>query len=357
MNMPAYIFFTLLLLQTGCGILGPDKENPLEPGRRDYTWAVDTVGNDPDMWVGWGNTIWGSAPNDVWLGLSGGHYNLWHYDGESWTPWPYREGPNGFTGDFNTIYGFAQNDVWMGGKGPGGRGIWHFDGTEWKLAHTYQPEGMGEPNVIDMWGSSSSDIYTVGTVPTGQGNPSYKGFILHYNGSTWEEVLMTDFGMQFQQIRENKKGTYIHGGGPYSTQLLPDSASIYKLNNNHLEELYSKSSRDAGTPRLNKISNKIYFVLENEVTDTDFNGILPFKISEDVYDVNGRHAKDLFITTEYGVLHYNGEDTEYLLTLESSSSVVFRTFIMGNDVFFLVNDNSTGTNLIYHGILPKEQEE
>ena len=52
-----------------------------------------------------------------------------------------------------------------------------------------------------------------------------------------------------------------------------------------------------------------------------------------------------------------GEDTEYLLTLESSSSVVFRTFIMGNDVFFLVNDNSTGTNLIYHGILPKEQEE
>jgi hypothetical protein len=121
--------------------------------------------------------------------------------------------------------------------------------------------------------------------------------------------------------------------------------------------MYSKNRNEAGSVSLNKFGGKVYFVAENEVLDTSFISNLPFTLTEDVYGVDGRHGKDMFITTEKGVLHFNGENVEYLLALESRNAVVFRTFIMEKDVFFLVNDYDAGTNVIYHGTLNEEEEE
>ncbi|MCR9131607.1 MAG: hypothetical protein NXI08_03500 [bacterium] len=342
-----------------CGLLGPeDKEKDpvaeLEPGSRNYTWTVDSVYSAPG---GWMNTIWGSSPDNVWIASSGGFEKLWHYNGSEWTPYPYREGLNGFTGDFYSIFGFEEDNVWMGGQGPGGRSIWHYDGRDWKLFYTYKPNGKGEATILDIWGCTSSNLHAVGTVPTGQSNPTYQGFILHYDGRQWREELMTDFGMQFQRIRENEEQIYLSGSGPYSTQLISDSVSIYKLNDNHLDTMYSKNRNEAGSVSLNKFGGKVYFVAENEVLDTSFISNLPFTLTEDVYGVDGRHGKDMFITTEKGVSHFNGENVEYLLALESRNAVVFRTFIMEKDVFFLVNDYDAGTNVIYHGTLNEEEEE
>ncbi|SMO62005.1 hypothetical protein SAMN06265219_10698 [Gracilimonas mengyeensis] len=346
--MPLIIFIALLSFFSSCEILGIDEDNEsLDPGPRNYEWTVDSVGGAPDMWVGWANTIWGSAPNDVWIGLSGGYYNLWHYDGETWSPWPYREGPDGFTGSFYSIYGFAQDDVWMGG---GDGELWHFDGSTWKLFYTYNPEGLGGPNIFDIWGTSPSDIYAVGTVSTGLDNPSYKGFILHYDGRRWRELLVTDFGMQFNRIRKENRGIYLSGSGPYSYQTISDSVSLYILNNKSLNVLYSKSRKEASSVNLNKFGNRIYFVIENEVTDKYFNSILPFTLSEDVYHVNGRHEKDMFITSEDGIAHYNGEDIQLLVNdVVQPSAVLFE-----KDVFFFANDYVEGTNLIYHGTLTKK---
>lgn len=296
------------------------------------------------------NTIWGSSPDDVWIASSGGFDKLWHYDGKEWSPWPYREGSNSFTGDFYSIFGFARDDVWM--VGSGGR-IYHYDGNKWSLFYTHSIEGMGKPIFLNIWGTSPSDIYAVGTVSTGQESPSYKGLILHYNGNHWKELLVTDFGMQFQRIRKHKGGIYLSGSGPYSYQTISDSVSLYKLSNNSLKVLYSKSRKEASSVSLNKFGNKVYFVIENKVTDKDFNSILPFTLSEDVYHVNGRHEKDMFITSEAGVVHYNGEDIQLLV----NDVVQPRTVLFEKDVFFFANDYEARTNLIYHGTLTKEEEE
>ena len=344
-NLSLYFFIALLTLFSACGLLSSDDKEPLEPGPRNYEWTVDSVYSAPG---GWMNTIWGASPDNVWIGSGGGAEKLWHYDGEEWSPYPDR-----FVGDFHSIYGFAQDDVWMGG---GDGEIFHYDGESWELFYKFEKQGYNISRVKDIWGSSSSDLYAIGNALE-NGEPPYTGFILHYNGETWGELLLTNFGIQFQRIRKDKKGIYIYGSGPYSTQTISDSISFYKVNNNKLRELYSKSRSEAGSPSINKIGDEIYFVLENKITNTNFNSMLPFAIHENIYDVNGRHVKDLFITTENGIMHYNGENTEYLLELESENAVVFRTLIMEKDIFFLVNDYEAGTNLIYHGTLTENEEE
>ncbi len=331
--------------------MGPDSKEPeLEPGRRDYTWTVDSVYSAPG---GWMNTIWGSSPNDVWIGSVGGYDKLWHFDGTKWTSWPYREGSNGFVGDFYSIYGFAQDNVWMGsneGK------IFHFDGQEWKLFQTYKKEGYYISSIRDIWGDSVSEIYAVGIAIENESPEEYRSFLLYYDGSEWVESVTTDFWMQFQRVRK-KDDIYIYGFGLLSGQPNLYDVSYYKYKKNKLIEIYSKRESEAKFPNVNEFGDKVYFVIENDVTNTEFKSILPFSITEDVYGVNGRHEHDMFITTEYGVLHYNGEDTEDLFRLEHKNAIVFRSLILENDVFFLVNDYEAGTNLIYHGILPKEQRE
>jgi len=348
-TMPLSVFLIIAVVAgfSSCGILSSDEPPELEPGPRNYEWTVDSVYSAPG---GWMNTIWGSSPDDVWIGSSGGYEKLWHFDGEEYSPYAHR-----FVGDFYSIFGFAQDDVWMGG---GDGELWHFDGQEWELSFTYSPEGFGGPNIFDIWGTSSSDIYAVGTVSPGSGQEgSYKGFILHFDGNQWQEMIMTDFGMQFQRIRKNNEGIYLYGFGPYSTHSTSDSISFYKYKNDNLLELYSYSISNVGSPNMNLVGGKIYIISKTEVVDINFNSILLLSITEDVYDVNGRHKKDMFITTESGVLHYNGENTQYLFELENKNATVFRSLVLENDVFFLINDYEAGTNLIYHGTLTKSEKE
>lgn len=353
-HMPLYFFIALLTFFSACGLLSSDDKEPLEPGPRNYEWTVDSVYSAPG---GWMNTIWGSSPDDVWIASSGGFDKLWHYNGKEWSPWPYREGPNGFSGDFYSIYGFSQDDVWMGG---GNGELWHYDGSKWQLSHTYRPEGMGGPNILDIWGTSSSDLYAVGAVSPGSGQESpYKGFILHYNGNQWKELLLTDFGMQFQRIRKHKGGIYLFGFGPYSTQTLSDTVSFYKFNNQNLSEIYSEHVSVTDSPGLNEFGNKIYAVVENdvkEVQNMSFSNILSFDERE-VFGVNGRHGKDMFILSTNVVMHYNGEDTQDLFQLDSQNATFWRGLIFENDVFFIARDYEAGTNLIYHGTLTKGEEE
>ena len=57
--------------------------NPqMEPGRRDYTWELDTL-NMPMNYLG---AVWGAVPNDLWAVGAGGTSldRLQHYDGNNW---------------------------------------------------------------------------------------------------------------------------------------------------------------------------------------------------------------------------------------------------------------------------------
>ena len=79
-----YIVFTSLILYTAIScnknsVIPPEDD---QPGRRDYTWTVDTL----DMQMNWITGIWGSSPENVWATGDGGDFNqrLYHYDGSKW---------------------------------------------------------------------------------------------------------------------------------------------------------------------------------------------------------------------------------------------------------------------------------
>lgn len=94
-----------------------------------------------------------------------------------------------------------------------------------------------------------------------------------------------------------------------------------------------------------------------KIFNENFKTILSINNRDVAIGMYGRHEKDLFVTTRTGVMHYNGEDTQYLFELEHENATVFRSLVLENDVFFLVNDYDAGTNLIYHGILTESKQE
>ena len=74
------ILFTISLLSlTNCKENSINGDDNLEPGRRDYTWTVDTL-NIPFTSL---TRIWGSSPMDVWAIGPGGDADktIYHFDG------------------------------------------------------------------------------------------------------------------------------------------------------------------------------------------------------------------------------------------------------------------------------------
>ena len=76
------IILTTLLLFNTCNTTEPTDE--LKPGRRDYSWTVDTLKVPEGRSIPY--SMWGANENDVWaVGLSYlNAYCIWHFDGNSW---------------------------------------------------------------------------------------------------------------------------------------------------------------------------------------------------------------------------------------------------------------------------------
>lgn len=346
MNMWPYILLFLLATFSACGLLGGEGKEPLEPGPRNYTWTVDTLANGPSGWI---NDIWGSSPDNVWAVTTGGLYHLWHYDGQTWAPESLSIFMNGFS-----IYGFAEDDIWVGGSD--GK-LYHFNGLEWRMAFQYTFENMYDASIWSIWGNSPSDIYAVGNLHE-TGAPTYRSFLLHYDGKTWEELATTKLGVFFNRVRTEVQNVYIQARQRYSS---PDSSLFYRYRKQHLEEFMAVPTGQITWSSLNKIGEDILFVIgdtlytyksgrfkkELEVAEPDF-----------WYQIHGRNKKDMFLSTEHGMVHYNGENFQDMILIDqpvksfSNNSMIFK-----RDVFFLVTDfESLGSSYIYHGTLSIEPE-
>jgi len=342
-RMQAISYLFLFISFASCSVLGSDEEKPdlLKPGSRNYTWKVDSVYSAPG---GWMNTIWGSSPNDMWIGSSGGSDRLWHYDGTKWEPSTQR-----IPRSIYSIFGFAQNDVWMGTNGI----IYHFDGSDWTPFYTYSPEGMGEPTIYDIWGTSASNIYAVGSVSEGQGG-AYKGFVLHHNGSEWKEILLTDFDVYLLRTRDAEKNVFMEAIKLPNGSIQEEEMIVYEYKNQNLRKVVSKTVSESETFSMNTINNELLIIFENKISKYSNGKIKEISVltnNSRPFGIYGRHEKDLFLVTKEGVEHFNGEDTRVLFELDNERADVFRGIIMEKDIFFVVNDYEAGTNLIYKGKL------
>jgi hypothetical protein len=125
-------------------------------------------------------TVWGAAPNDVWMGGNGG--NAYHWNGTTLTAFPV---PG--SGSIVSISGTSSTDVWAAGTV-----ISHWNGSAW----TSSMPGLTE----DIWAVAPNDVWAASG-----------GNALHYDGVTWTGTRVSDFGLR--SIWGDGTQAYAAGGG------------------------------------------------------------------------------------------------------------------------------------------------
>jgi len=138
----------------------------------------------PDLWDHPQFTaLAGTSPSDVWAigwafkceDCNNVTSIVLHYDGSAWS----ESLTSGFD-EYNGIYAIAPNDVWIaasnelsGSLDPWPPLLFHFDGISWS-----RQELSTFPNAVltDVWGSSSSDVYALGSA------------LLRYDGTSWRTI-------------------------------------------------------------------------------------------------------------------------------------------------------------------------
>ena len=323
---------------------GPTSDNT-PPGRRDYVWSVDTLQTTNVL-----HSISGTSPNDIWVVGGGGvdYKEIWHYDGNKWN---YND--THFTTP-NCVFSISKDNVWIGGNDGN---IFHYNGYTWNKNFTFQIDNSNSIDINDIWGVSAADIYAVGSVFIGN-NPRASSFILHYNGVKWSEKYLSEPGLFFYRMRGENNIEYLSGEKlPNTTksEAALDTIIFYKDKNNELEKIYVGAINKIVYGSMNLIGDHVYFLIGkdlNRYVDGRFEKITTFNLPNFGYQIYGRNEKDIFIRMQDGLVHYNGEDTKYLLKHELYKiSISSNALIFDDDVYFVAPDYGDGTNIIYHGKL------
>jgi hypothetical protein len=103
--------------------------------------------------------FWGFAPDDLYA-VAGDR--ILHWDGSAWAE---VTGPSASSFGFTALWGTSGDDLWVGDDLNGQ--VHHWNGTDWTTGITQTS------SVADLWGSSATDLYAVGTFG-----------VSHWNGST-----------------------------------------------------------------------------------------------------------------------------------------------------------------------------
>lgn len=333
--------FTIALIFFSCE-KGTEPEQ-LKPGRRDYTWEIDTL----KAWNTYLMKMWGSSPTDIWAVGHGCCFeeNIWHYDGTKWTTDGIWRGISPWC-----IYGFAENDIWIGGSD--GK-IWHYDGSDWSESLAYSEELNYEYLGIifyDIWGENPNDIYAVGL--TVISDKVFMSIMMHYDGTKWSRVNIEPTKGAFYKIRKGSKTSdkyYIH-----NIIQFPDSVKYFEYDLESFNTIYYDIDN---WHELTLIDDEVVFTIDNGIytyNKKSFNLIAKNPFSNNYQSVYGRNRKDIIWTMADGLTHFNGTDFEYILNFEnyqlSDGFIRLKDgFVFEKDVFFVTHGDKN--NYIFHGVL------
>ena len=337
-SLPAVLLISLLTHFCASNPVEPEADPT--PGRRDYVWSLDTL----DMPMNYISEVWGASPNDVWaVGAMGTHKDrLLHYDGEKWET---------YTNEFiwtaaNALFGFSADNVWMGGSGgwlEEGAGIWHYDGTKWSQNYVYEFAGSRSIYVQDLWGTAPNDLYASGVISFYDGQTDdFRGFVLHYNGRQWKEVIKVGpLNSQFTRVRKEKNNLYMRSFRNGLISGVRDEKVIYKVEGNQAMELYATTS----AANIQVIAGKVYFIFDNAVhiySGSTFIKQFSFdELNTKLWGVHGRTAIDFFVGTKDGIAHYNGEDTKFIYRYPAERiGYMNEPAILDKEVFFSIRNHS-----------------
>lgn len=339
------VFVGAYLALGACGMLGSEEKDQdpvveLEPGSRNYSWSVDSVYSAPDGWL---NTIWGISANEVWAGSVGGWTNLWRFNGEKWIV------QDRIPGSVISVFATFEHQIWIGSNG----GIYEQQLGKWNKVFRYSKEGYREPDIKDIHGMKRDELYAVGITHI-ENEAYWRSFVLHFNGEEWQELLVTDHLVQFQVVRSGNQGVFIRALKPAAPGLA-DSLVLYKLEGLELEKLLTVSTDDEGAMIwVNTIQDNVYIIASKQLYSykkEELHWVVDFSDKEIVYSFFGRTEKDIFVITNEGVEHFNGTDTQVLVSkIVHPSAILFE-----RDVFFFRRQFDVPTNLIFHGKMLDEE--
>jgi hypothetical protein len=206
--------------------------------------------------------VWGTSGNDVYVGAltTANQANILHYDGTNWTDMVTFPDPNYAT----DIWGSSSTDIYTFGESSVLR---HFDGSTWELISNAFIPGPGGHGI---WGFNDSTIFMVGSIFTTMQVPA----IYEYDGQTWVTGWNTG----------NEPGTFngIWGSSP--------------------NNLFAVGEDNMGGPIIYRYQGSGWFQMS---TTTD--GALT--------DIWGSSTSNVIIVGENGtILHYNGLDLNEMVS-------------------------------------------
>lgn len=334
------IALVIFITVNSCGdsVVGPE----IQPGRRDYTWTVDTLIIPFTKLY----SMSGSGPADIWaVGPGGGlDKTIYHFDGTRWTT-------DGISRNISPedIFAFSKNNVWIGGMN--GK-IWNYDGIAWKEIVRFERPREKDITFYEIWGDSLSNIFATGF----SGPPeNMTSIIVSYDGAKWE---LNEFpNLKYNLVRINRdidnRNYYLLG-----IENKPDGGEIYGLfeydGNKNIKQIFKGSNGRESSSFVQQIDGRIFFGIGTTIYKY-ING--EFKPFLKVNDINfwtgffGRTEKDIFLIMAFGgIAHYNGTDIKYLYKNPNKIWIV-DAVIFEKEVFFLAVDPTIGGNLIIRGKL------
>jgi len=257
-----FILILTIALTQSCDTTEPPVDD-LKPGRRDYTWEVDTL-NIPFTYL---YKMWGSSPTDVWaVGPGGGlDKTIWHYDGEEWRT-------DGISRPISPrcIHGFASNNIWIAGAE--GR-VWNYNGQNWSESLHYENEDLTFIHFMEIWGDTPNDIYAVGF---GDSSNVRIGLIMHYNGTEWKRVNFGFNKTTFARIRRGTKtGRNYFIWGVLQNSSGSDTTKLFEFNRLTLKEIYSDVFRIATGNYIQVINDEVIFTIGNVIYNYQNNSFIP----------------------------------------------------------------------------------
>jgi hypothetical protein len=336
-------FYKILLLLTveflfcSCNTTEPEE---LNPGRRDYTWTVDTINTYAYY------RMWGSSPTDLWATGSGDWINsIANFDGYRWLTY----GVNGIINPHG-LFGFDKNNVFVSAEN--GR-IWRYNGSAWNLFAELSKDGNTNLVFNDIWGISPNDFYVFGGLPDTIGSLN-NSVIAHYYNNKWSMLdtrpISGVVANVYKNVKDNKTYilTYKSGGG-----IDPDSSIIYEYDQSNFKKIYSSIWTSGLQAEIRLIDNEVYFILGNQIAkrvNGQFQSFLEINNHKFYQRIWGKNSKDIFLLMTDGLAHYNGSDIQYLFNFNiTPRTQIFGVALFEKEVFFLVYESQTRLSMSYHG--------
>jgi len=339
------IYFLLMFLCI-CLTFCSDSVTPKEePGRRDYVWKVDTVGNDG----GYLSLMRfkGFNENDVWACGSGSTDNeIWHFNGTKWENKSFGRGYG-----LGSIYGAVTNDMWLFNLEAE---IYRLINEQWVKVQELEIENSIAITIQGSYGLGQTDLYAFGDTDY-SGINNYKGVLYHYDGSGWKLKELVDEKVSFVDIFWDKRNNEYKIMGIHWDAYGNSDKRLYSYDKKVVKKIYEgEKDGNIDLEYMGVVGEEIWYGYKKTISKFENRNFKPVvNLMNNVFSggsLRGRNSNDVFFTSNKTVYHYNGTDVKEILEIEGSVHI-YGIEVFEKSIFVFYKIIETGKSAVHRGYI------